>query len=661
MRQTVLLLLTALALAGCSQQGTSSGGAQAQTSSGGQGILGRLRPKADPADIQKMHDEQAAALAKQQQEMAAQQAAQQALGQQQPLPDGSTDLTGLGRILPKVSTDPIAPPAEEVAAAGPVITPSESSGSSSGTSNPFSNPMFTAPPVSTPPPPPVATYGAPGGGAVPPPPPGGNLGSGLVPPPPAVTLSTQAQTIAGMPPGDPSNPYANPYMNPYAIPYPQAYPQQAYPGYAPQFQQPAVPQQPSRPSGSPFGSGGASSGGGSSRAASDSDDDPKAAERARKAASFVPITPTGMEARSAYKQRDELKILWKGALTSGSLSGIARDEKYAEELNRVDVSLPNEATKGSFSISQRQVDSFFRTPQMDKKLYPVVRRVEGELVQTYLRYLYAYNKFSLASQTVSARKQEADMANSASEQQRAAADLSQAQSEADSARDDMKAAQTELAGAAGAQAARTIISRVTGVTPSMESLNVADAQPAPQQQQSKGIFGLFGGGGKKDAQQQPQQAAPDQSAAQVAKADRAAQDKKSKVKDKKGKDKGQDLTPSPQVADKSDAPDAAPAQAAPQGDISFELKGVNVTPRKSVLTVAIRNAGANNFSISPDVISISEGNRKLSEASVRADFDTTLVQPNQEVKGTITIFGRPWSDKLAVVLSDGGKSIPMHR
>jgi len=46
---------------------------------------------------------------------------------------------------------------------------------------------------------------------------------------------------------------------------------------------------------------------------------------------------------------------------------------------------------------------------------------------------------------------------------------------------------------------------------------------------------------------------------------------------------------------------------------------------------------------------------------MRADFETTLVQPSQEVQGTITIFGRPWNDRLTVSLSDGTRNLQMHR
>ncbi len=88
---------------------------------------------------------------------------------------------------------------------------------------------------------------------------------------------------------------------------------------------------------------------------------------------------------------------------------------------------------------------------------------------------------------------------------------------------------------------------------------------------------------------------------------------------------------------------------------------MNVQPRKSILTVSIRNSGSNSYSFSPDLFSVSEGNRKLSEAALRADFDSTMVQPNGEVKGTITIFGPPWNDKLAVVLTDGSKTYQLRR
>ena len=108
-------------------------------------------------------------------------------------------------------------------------------------------------------------------------------------------------------------------------------------------------------------------------------------------------------------------------------------------------------------------------------------------------------------------------------------------------------------------------------------------------------------------------------------------------------------------------PPAPSAPAVPASTISMELKGVNVTARKSILTVAIKNNGESDFSFDPESFAISENNHKLSEAAMRADFETTLVQPNQEVKGTITIFGRPWNERLTVSLSDGSRNVQMRR
>jgi len=55
----------------------------------------------------------------------------------------------------------------------------------------------------------------------------------------------------------------------------------------------------------------------------------------------------------------------------------------------------------------------------------------------------------------------------------------------------------------------------------------------------------------------------------------------------------------------------------------------------------VKNTGGDNFSFDADAISVAEGNNKLADASVNAEFDSTIVQPSQEVTGTITIFGRP--------------------
>ena len=302
---------------------------------------------------------------------------------------------------------------------------------------------------------------------------------------------------------------------------------------------------------------------------------------------------------------------------------------------------------------------------MDKKAYATVRRMQSDLVQSYYRYLYAYHKFALAQQTLSARKQEVEVAGSDSEKQRAAADVAQSQNDADSAKEDLKAAQMELASTAGTNAARSIIGKVSGITPSSESLAVAEPEP-PAPAENKGVFGfgsLFGFGGKPAAEQpkeQPREKAVKVAAAPVAK---AGKDKKVEGNGKKGAKTAAaaqpegDLKPAP-------APVAASAEPAPQstsGGISMELKGVNVTARKSVLTVAIRNNSENDFSFDPEAFAVSENNHKLAEAALRADFETTLVQPNQEVKGTITIFGRPWNDRLSVSLSDGSRNVQLRR
>jgi hypothetical protein len=99
-----------------------------------------------------------------------------------------------------------------------------------------------------------------------------------------------------------------------------------------------------------------------------------------------------MEARSPYKLRDDLKVLWKGAMTTGTLGQLlAREPKLSESLNRVDVGLPSESSKGSFSVGPRQIDSIFKPVALDKKVMPVVRRTQADLVQAYYRYLYTYN------------------------------------------------------------------------------------------------------------------------------------------------------------------------------------------------------------------------------------------------------------------------------
>jgi hypothetical protein len=625
LRVRELLLISSILLAGCSQQG--GGGNQAATvSQPGAGILGSLRPKTDPAVVERMRIEEQARLEKQK---ALEAAAQRA--------DNQVSADGMGRVLPKVSMDPIAPPAEEVANSnGPIFTPANQSQASS---SPI--PVPTGGGSS----PQAMTYG--GSPSVPGPPPGGGVGGGLVPPPPAVTLSTQANI--GMPAGIPMDPaamYANPYMNPYAIPYPM------------QNMQAMVPPAPqvalARPSGSPFATG--------PRSSSD-DDDGNGGAQERKRANFVPITPTGMEARSAYKQRDDLKALWNGVLKSNAMSLLMKDEKFASQLGQVDIGLPGETTRGSFSISQRQVDAVFKNNSLDKRILQPVRKVQSDLVQAYYRYLYSYNKYALAQQTVAARKQEAEVASSDSERQRAAADQSQAQADVDSAKDDMKSAQSELSMIAGPQAAKFIISKVSGVTPTNDALASGgeSSGDAKSGNSGGGMFGLFhfGGGGNDKKKAAPAQAAETKVASAPPENKKEKESKKKGKKDSSAsKEKTADLSPAPEASESTAS--SEPVPLAPNG-ISFELKNVNVTARKSILTVSIKNGSANSFSFSPDVISISEGNHKLSEAAVRADFDQTMVQPNSEVKGTITIFGRPWNDRLAVSLSEGGKTIQMSR
>jgi hypothetical protein len=505
----------------------------------------------------------------------------------------------------------------------------------------------------------IATYGGSYyGGSVPPPPPGA-LGGGLVPPPVPVTLTTQVQMGEGA-----YNPYNNPYFNPYGIPaQPQA----------------AMPQQ--RPAGL-FGNGRSPSGG--------SED----GESARKQTAFNPITPSGMESRSQFKQRDDLRVLWKGAITqSNYLGGLAGDAKVFNLLNRIQVGMPSESTKGNFSVSSHQLETVFKSGGIDKHIAPAVRRLEGELLQSYYRYIYTYNKYCFAQQTVAARKQEVELADSAAEKQRATADLSQSQSDLEGARDDMRSAQVELAQASSPCAARAVIGKISGVTPSLDALAQADTRSNKNNSGKVAMFGsVFNplgsffklGHSKPEAKSEKasepesdlgnQQTETASSEFDKSEAPESAGKGKAKKKDKlaaKNKikivepDNMPDLTPAPKEEPRatSEAPEReTPSPHLSQNtNVSFMLKEVNVSPRKSVLTVAIKNAGADAFNFSPDLISVAEGSRRLSDATTRADFDATMVPPNEEVKGTITIFGRPWSDKLTVCLSEGGKAIQMRR
>lgn len=534
----------------------------------------------------------------QEEEFAAERARQAELARQNAENQGQYDDPS-ARNLPGVNTSPLA----DIPMAN---TPSPSSGSSSGGS------WAPVPPA----PPGAASYSS-------------NYGSpsaGFVPPPPAISLSTAAQTL---PFGAPPQPdmYSNPYA--YANPYAQA--------------QPPAPVQ--RPSGSLFGSGQSSR---NNEASEESYRKPKADKN------LVVITPTGMEPRSPYKQRDDLRLLWKGTL-SGSLGRISR----GAELEKLDVNLPGETSKGSLSVSQRQSDHLFKNAAVDRKIVAQVKKAQTELIQAYYRYLYAFNKFSLTQQNVAARKQELEFADSQSEKQRAAADLAQAQNDAEASKDDMRSAQNDLASVAGVQSARTVIGRVCGVTPSLDSLASAESgeEQKAEDKSASGFFNSFGsafGMGKGKGKE-------------VASAEDA---KEKPVKSKEEKSKKKEKNKQVAVRETGEPPAKAASNAettttvtnlVAHGAVSFELKDVKTTPRKSILRVAIRNNGSETFSFDVDHLSVAEGNSRLAEAAVNAEFDTTSLEPNQEITGTITIFGRPWNDKLTVSLTDGGKAIVMRR
>ncbi len=628
------LSLTAL-LTACSHPSADEPSSSASSDSGS--VLGGLRPKADPKILQRLR---------------AKNMVSQPLGA--PEESGGADSQSGG--LPFVSSAPFAPPADQVARTSqstvstpslpffPFMAPQSAPGAAPGS---------PASPGGVPPSP-AASYGG-YGSSVPPPPP---APGGLVPPPPAVSLSTQAQTVPyGAPPeAYMNNPYANPYMNPYANPYANPYGGGANPY--------AGGGEPARPAGSPFASGGAMPGGGA---------DVDAKPRKAKPQDFTPITPTGMEARSTVKQRDDLKTLLKGALSmSPQLQSAARDKDIALTLSKIDVGMPQESTKGSISLSSRQIEQLYRSPALDKKVVGPVRKIMSDVAQDYYRYLYAYNKFALAQQTVAARKQETEVAESAAEQQRAAADMSQAQQGAESARDDLKVSQNEMAATAGAQAARTVIARVSGVAPSIDSLAQAERQALSQARNemsagnsgSGGILGFLGLGSKHEEEVQELNAQP-KALSMPQQPNKKAESKKPETAKKTKTATKQlpgDLVQAPVVAAKPVAQPVADLRPAAGDSIAFELRNLNVTPRKSILKVSIRNTGSENLTFDPDAISIMENNRKLSDAAVRADFETTLVAPSKEVSGTITIFGHPWNDRISVFISDaGGKNIPLKR
>jgi hypothetical protein len=623
-----LLMLAAISLTSCSQSSADSTQAQGTSRS----MLSSLRTKADPNVVAHIIEEEK----KQAQSQSQATIYAETAGAQQ-------SQSALGRNLPNVSTDPfsrflMAPPADSVSANGSVLASNNAGAQSSYHQGAQ-----------------LATYES-AYSSVPAPPPGA-LGAGLVPPPPAVTLSTQAQTVAESAAAF----YNNPYFNPFGVPAP------------PQANAPAR-----RPAGL-FGGGGSAQYGNAN------------IEQKHKA-DFVPITPKGMESRSPYKQRDDLRILWKGTLkSSANLGELAENTKLIEQLNRSDIGLPGESSKGSFNVSARQVESFFKAASIDKRAFAEVRRLQTDLVQAYYRYLSTYNKYALVEQTVAARKQEIDLSESDAEKQRATADLAQSQNDLDAAKDDLRSAEIELAVASNASAARTLISRVAGIAPSIESLAQGVAQSGNRSPvHTRRITGLFDSVFKhphtETAPPSDLTENPDLANKPIAKKNENKKTDTKTDKDNKlslfGRSKHSDKGETDSVAskDKSSHPDdleesPTPASkpvavipehhrehvASPPSSVSFQLKNVTVNPRKSILSVVIKNSGSEPFELNPDAIYIAEGNRKLGAAALRADFDITSIEPDQEVKGTITILSRPWNDKLVIYLVDGKKTIQLKR
>lgn len=648
MRLVVATILISVCLTGCAGGAPQDGRLPPAR---GMGVLGRVRPKASEESLKQVDA----------QEQQARDAAQQMAASQDAPAEQSggafNSLNGLGRILPGVSTEPFAQtPGEAATASGPLVNPfgiglpaADAKAGSGAFDTSTLTPAADASPMVESPPAAVATYSDSYTPTSVPPPPPGAVAGGLVPPPPAVTLSTNAAVAYGgdnhyvVPPPAPYNPYMNPYANPYMNPY-------AMPPYQQMPPQQQMPQQePQRP---------ALFGGGKKKVVDEEEEEEKAEER-QKQIDFVPIRPTGMDARSPYKQRDDIKTLWNGAIETANYQKLVdMDKDLAKQTKLIAVGLPTEATKGTFSITPRHLNAVFHPVKLGKKVNEPVRKMQYDLVQAYYRYLFSFNKFAIAQQTVAARKQEIEVASSMAEKQRATADMARAQDAAESAKEDMRESQYELASVAGASAARTVIGRVSGVTPGVNALSQADSTVEPVDLESgKGILGfgkLFGGGSKAPKQQE------DEAPVKVAN----VKPSKSKSRVEKPVD-GEDLVPSRTAATrvpKSESSAAAGKKtSAPASPISFELKDVKITARKSVLTVAIRNSGAEAFKVSPDVISLAEGNQKISEAALRAEFDSTLVQPNMEVSGRITIFGRPWNDRLAVFISDGSRNVPLKR
>ena len=651
------LILSVFAIGGC-----ASGSADSDVSSQGQesgaesSVLSKLRPKANPNMVRAVQEEENR---RREEQMAQAQAAMAAQSEGEKGFFQST-LDGVGSILPTVSTEPIAASkAESLAEASslPVLNPFESPQATTstmdtqtavdtGTLTPADDVMPVADSSSQQ----VATYSLhynPAGISTPAP--GAIAGGNMVPPPPQISLSTDANMYPPPPPNampynpyqqqpyyyPPQSPYQNPAMNPWGV-------------MPPQSQQPVKDPEPKRPAGL-FGVN-------KGNHDKDSDSAPSSKRQEEDHSDFVPIRPTGMQARSPYKQRDDLKILWDGALTSDAFHAVlAEDDKLESILRRVPVGMPPDSTKGMFSVPQRRVDTIFRPVRLDKKVAPRVSKLQKDLVNSYYRYMHTYDKYALAQQTMQARKQQIEVARSRSEKQRAAADLASAESQAEAAKEDMKAAQYELAAVAGARSARSVIGRISGVTPTVGALAEAEksTQPIDIEPEDKGVLGSVGklffgnrGSKKKDPPKAEKKVAKNDSGSNFLFA-RKSKDLKAKPEKTK-------------VASKAALP-AAQVKSKPASPISFELKNVNITARKSILSVAIRNTGNKEFKVAPNDVSISEGTRKISNETLRAKFDSNIVKPNQEVKGKITIYGRPWNDRLAVYISDGSSKIQLNR
>jgi hypothetical protein len=68
-----------------------------------------------------------------------------------------------------------------------------------------------------------------------------------------------------------------------------------------------------------------------------------------------------MEARSPYKQRDDIRVLWRAALKESNDAGaIADNKRLLEGLAKIDIGLPTDSSRGSFNVSSRQTESIFK-------------------------------------------------------------------------------------------------------------------------------------------------------------------------------------------------------------------------------------------------------------------------------------------------------------